>query len=181
MIIKRLGSRPFRLHLGAVTMVLTAGIVLAGSDEAERDRDLAARSAAAHDETSAPPVAATAAPAPTMPALDQIRRVAASNPIADAFAGRSWTPKPAPVKAPPPAPPPPPPVPVAPPLPFVYVGKWVEDGQAAVYYLERGPKVIAAAVGDQLDADYRLDSAAGGELTFVYLPLNARQAIRIGE
>jgi hypothetical protein len=40
--------------------------------------------------------------------------------------------------------------------------------------------VIDARVGDQLDGVYRFESASGGELVFVYLPLNHRETLATG-
>jgi hypothetical protein len=40
--------------------------------------------------------------------------------------------------------------------------------------------VIDARVGDRLDGVYQFESAASGQLVFVYLPLNVRQNLSAG-
>jgi hypothetical protein len=95
------------------------------------------------------------------------------------FAQHSWTViKPVPIPAP--APPPPPPDPTAPPLPYTLVGSVAPAGAQPVFFLSRGDRMISAHVGDKLDGVYQLESAAGGQLVFVYLPLNIRQNIPLG-
>jgi hypothetical protein len=86
-----------------------------------------------------------------------------------------------PVKAaPPPPPPPPPPDPTAPPLPYTFLGSYARDGSSPVFILSRGDRLIETHVGDRLDGVYQLESAAGGQLVFVYLPLNIRQNLAAG-
>jgi hypothetical protein len=86
------------------------------------------------------------------------------------------------VAPPPKAPPPPPPAPEprAPPLPYTLVGSYASQGEAPVFFLKRGDRVIDARVGDKIDGVYQLESAAGGQLVFVYLPLNTHQALAAG-
>jgi hypothetical protein len=86
--------------------------------------------------------------------------------------------EPAPV--PPPAPPPPAPEPTAPPFPYAFVGSYAPTGDQPVYFLARGDSVIDAHVGDRLDGVYQFESAADGQLVFVYLPLNIRQNLAAG-
>jgi hypothetical protein len=74
-----------------------------------------------------------------------------------------------------------PPAPTAPPLPFTYIGRFQEEGQPMVYYLERGADVLVVAAGQQIDNNYRLEAAANGQLQFTYVPLDARQVLSIGE
>jgi hypothetical protein len=49
-----------------------------------------------------------------------------------------------------------------------------------VFFLARGDRVIDARVGDRLDNTYQFESASGGQLVFVYLPLNVRQNLSAG-
>jgi hypothetical protein len=93
------------------------------------------------------------------------------------FAQHSWYVLP---KAPPPAPPPPPPEPTAPPFPYTYIGSFTPEGQPVVFFLSHGDRVIEARVGDRLDGVYQFESAAGGQLVFVYLPLNFRHTLPVG-
>jgi hypothetical protein len=60
------------------------------------------------------------------------------------------------------------------------VGSVAPRGEQPVYYLTRGDRMISARVGDRLDGVYQLESAAGGQLVFVYLPLNIRQNLPLG-
>lgn len=99
------------------------------------------------------------------------------------FAQHSWfVPKPAPPPPPPEPPelPPPPPPPTAPPFPYTFVGNFAPKGDRPVFFLARGDRVIDAHVGDRLDGVYQFESAAGGQLVFVYLPLNIRQNLAAG-
>lgn len=93
------------------------------------------------------------------------------------FAQHSWVVIP---PAPPPAAPPPPPEPVAPPLPFSFLGSYTPEGQPTVYFLGAGDRVIDAHVGDRVEGVYQFESAGGGQLVFVYTPLNTRQFLAGG-
>lgn len=90
----------------------------------------------------------------------------------DLFPAQSWQPPP-----PPPPKPPPPPPPVAPPLPFQYAGRWTEAG-SEVFFLTHGAQLYTLRKGD-MAAQWRLDEVAPGQLTFIYLPLNQRQIMRL--
>jgi hypothetical protein len=102
-------------------------------------------------------------------------RVVAPAYAAALFAEHSWYVPPPPPPPPPPAPAAPPPEPTAPPLPFTFLGSFAPGGDAPVYFLARGDRVIDARVGDKLDGVYRFEDAVAGQLVFVYLPLNIRQ------
>lgn len=82
---------------------------------------------------------------------------------------------------PPPAPalPPPPPPLSAPPLPFVYLGKMVEDG-ATVVFLGKQDNNYSVRAGDTLDKLYRLEKIDDQAITLVYLPLDQQQTLFIG-
>jgi hypothetical protein len=96
---------------------------------------------------------------------------------ASLFAQHSWYVIP---PAPPPAAPAPPPEPTAPPFPYTFIGSYTPEGNPPVFFLSHGDRVIDAHVGDRLDGVYRFESAAGGQLVFVYLPLNIRQTAPVG-
>jgi hypothetical protein len=93
------------------------------------------------------------------------------------FAPHSWyvPPPPRPVAKPPP--PPPPPEPTAPPFPYKFLGSLSPESGPPVFFLSQGDRVIDAHVGDRLAGVYQFESAAGGQLVFVYLPLNVRQTL----
>jgi hypothetical protein len=68
---------------------------------------------------------------------------------------------------------------VAPPLPFNYFGKAVQDGAWEVY-LARGDKTYVVRNSTVIDGAYRVDRIAPPLLTVTYLPLNQVQQINIG-
>ncbi|WP_020653516.1 hypothetical protein [Massilia niastensis] len=96
---------------------------------------------------------------------------AGDNPL---FGRQDWTPPP-----PPPAPPPPPPPPSAPPLPFTYIGKSLQDGNWEVY-LARGDRAYLVRDQAVIDGSYRVDAIKPPVLTLTYLPLNQVQQLNIG-
>jgi len=104
-------------------------------------------------------------------------RVVASTRAAALFAPHSWYVPPPP---PPPVAPPPPPEPTAPPFPYTLIGSFAPEGHPPVFFLAHGDRVIDAHVGDRIDGVYQFESAAGGQLVFVYLPLNIRQNLAAG-
>ncbi|WP_426111104.1 hypothetical protein [Massilia sp. PWRC2] len=91
-----------------------------------------------------------------------------------AFSVQTWTAPP----APPPAPAPPPP-PLAPPLPFVYLGKVLENGAWEVF-LARGSETLIVRTQMVVDGVYRIDAIAPPAMTMTYLPLKQVQQINIG-
>jgi hypothetical protein len=84
-------------------------------------------------------------------------------------------------------PPPPPPVaarmkpepPRAPPLPFRFFGRLVEDGKTVVF-LDRQDEIYAAKVGDTIGGAYRVEEIKSAEVVLTYLPLKQRQTLQIG-
>jgi len=124
--------------------------------------------------TAVPGGQASAYASEARPASD---RVVAPTRSAALFAQHSWYVLP---PAPPPAPPPPPLEPTAPPFPYTFVGSFGPEGDRPVFFLAHGDRVIDARVGDRLDGIYQFESAAGGQLVFVYLPLNIRHTLAAG-
>jgi hypothetical protein len=107
-------------------------------------------------------------------------------PLADPFAATSWAPPPPPVPAATQtaaataaaaaaaaaaAPP------VAPPLPFVYVGRYVE-GTHQIVLLMKGEQLLLVQQGDTIDNLYRLERVAADRIELTYLPLGMRQSVR---
>ena len=90
------------------------------------------------------------------------------------FARQDWTPPP-----PPPAPAPPPPPPSAPPLPFTFIGKSLQDGVWEIY-LARGDRTHLVRENTVIDGMYRVDAIKPPVLTLTYLPLNQVQQLNIG-
>lgn len=123
------------------------------------------------------PVPALSHPSAAAPAphKEEIRLALAR---ADLFPEQTWHVPPPPPPAPPPPPPPPPPM--APPLPFIYMGRWQEAGETT-YYLSRGVTPVSVRAGQVLDGVWQLEPVAGGLLNFTYLPLNQTRSLRIGD
>ena len=72
------------------------------------------------------------------------------------------------------------PSPSAPPLPFTYMGKLMSEGEVAVFLVE-GERNLIVHEGDTIDSLYRVERIAEGDITLLFLPLNERQTIVIGE
>jgi hypothetical protein len=62
----------------------------------------------------------------------------------------------------------------APPLPFRYIGRLRADGKLEVL-LMRGTKVYSAPRGGEIDGEYRIERITESSISFIYLPLLARQ------
>jgi hypothetical protein len=63
----------------------------------------------------------------------------------------------------------------APPLPFRYLGKMVEDGKLSVF-LANGEESITVHAGQRV-GDYRIDKITEAEVRFTYLPLKTKQSL----
>ncbi|MEN9865344.1 MAG: hypothetical protein RL748_934 [Pseudomonadota bacterium] len=74
----------------------------------------------------------------------------------------------------------PPGPPQAPPLPFQYLGRWLQDGEVS-YFLQLNGRNLVLRVGDTVDQTYKLEQASAGTLRFIYLPLNQQQSMAVGE
>lgn len=90
------------------------------------------------------------------------------------FARQDWTPPP-----PRPQPAPPPPPPSAPPLPFTFIGKSLDEGAWEIY-LARGDRTYVVRDKTVIDGTWRVDAIAPPILTLTYLPLNQVQQLNIG-
>jgi hypothetical protein len=94
-------------------------------------------------------------------------------PVADPFARRNFAPAEGASQAagaPAPA--------GAPPLPFAYLGKAIEDGKLEVF-LSRGEQSYSVRAGQKIDGEYRIDKVTQSSVTFTYLPLKTRQTLDI--
>jgi len=173
---RRAGLRLALLVLAVLALLVATGLPGAGSATPLPRRQASPKAAPAKAglaRAQAPP--RTAPPASKKnPASD---RVVPSTHAAALFAQHSWYVLP---PAPPPAPPPPPPAPTAPPLPYTFLGSFAPEGESPVFFLAHGDRVVDARVGDRLDGVYRFESAADGQLVFVYLPLDIRQNLAAG-
>lgn len=169
-----------RRFLLAAALATAAWLALYG-DKAPADgiAEPVARAPARAAERSTPASAAAASREPMILALQArdtlIGGASTDRPARGLFGSQSWTPPP-----PPPPKPPPPPPPTAPPLPFVYLGKKMEDGKWEVY-LSRGERVYIVRMQDVIDGFYRVESIQPPTLTLTYLPLSQTQTLAIGE
>ena len=98
--------------------------------------------------------------------------VASASPDGDPFAARSFNPPPPVQQA---AAPQAPATPEAPPLPFRYLGKLIEDGRTLVF-LANGEESLAVRAGQKV-GEYRIDNLGEHEVVFTYLPLKTRQTL----
>lgn len=73
----------------------------------------------------------------------------------------------------------PPSAPKAPPLPYAYLGKMIEDGKTVIF-LGKQDNNYSVRVGETLEGQYRLDEVNDQTITLVYLPLNEKQVLSIG-
>lgn len=80
--------------------------------------------------------------------------------------------------APPPAAAAAPEKPAAPPLPFTYLGKVIEDGKLEVF-LARGDDSFSVKRGSRIGKEYRVDKVTETAVTFTYLPLKTKQVLDI--
>jgi hypothetical protein len=71
------------------------------------------------------------------------------------------------------------PKPVAPPLPYVYMGKMVDETGLTVF-LTRNDKPYVVHAGDVLDTQYRVESIRPPLMELTYLPLKEKQVLNIG-
>jgi hypothetical protein len=70
--------------------------------------------------------------------------------------------------------------PEAPPLPFTYAGKLIEDGKYTVFLLAGGQS-FAVHAGDVIESVWRLKAFNPPKIIFVYMPLKLEVAMDIGE
>ena len=104
--------------------------------------------------------------------LDRLGKRVAPAPAGDPFQSQSWDPpveKTARRNLPPPRP-------EAPPIPFAYMGKMVDDATTIVF-LRRQDRNYIVRAGDTIDGTYRVEKVGDDALELVYLPLGARQAL----
>ncbi|AOX99682.1 hypothetical protein BJP62_03955 [Jeongeupia sp. USM3] len=73
----------------------------------------------------------------------------------------------------------PPLAPQAPPLPFRFLGRLVEEGKVTIF-LQNKEQSVVVRVGDTIDEQYKVESLDDGILTLRYLPLNQVQTLDVG-
>jgi hypothetical protein len=102
--------------------------------------------------------------------LAKLERAEAGLPEADPFAQRSFAPQAPAREAAAPQPP------AAPPLPFQYIGKVIENGKLEVY-VTHGEELLSLARGQKIGGEYRVDKVTASSVTFTYLPLKMKQTL----
>ncbi|WP_332852910.1 hypothetical protein [Duganella sp. S19_KUP01_CR8] len=136
------------------------------------------------------PVAAATPPASAAPPADngidlQIHPRVADDEMGNVFAKQSWAPE-TPKKimmdqaqaqqtaqqsnapAGPPA------------LPFQFMGRFTDEGKT-VYFLQIDGQNVVARPGEKVNDSYLLDSISGDTMNFIYLPLNQKQTLVVGD
>ncbi|MDD4880630.1 MAG: hypothetical protein PHR30_06340 [Gallionellaceae bacterium] len=99
-------------------------------------------------------------------------------PTINLFSAKSWYVPPPPPPPPKPLPPPPP---MAPPLPFAFMGQYLEPGGHQVIFLVKGDRLYTTSPGEVIDGTYRVEGIQSGQLGLTYLPLNIKQTMFVGE
>ncbi|MDT3708217.1 MAG: hypothetical protein ROZ09_15470 [Thiobacillus sp.] len=168
-------------HQRVLVAVAAAAIFLAASNEGQQ-----AETRQAH--ASAPPTPEPALQPQPAPALRvELERLArpdakadAETKVGSAFSVTSWYVPPPPPSPPPPRKPTPPPPPTAPPMPYSYLGRYVEDGKQVIL-LVRSERIYTVSEGEVLENTYRVERLMRGWLEMTYLPLNIKQTIGTGE
>jgi hypothetical protein len=161
------------VYVVAAVLTLVAMRWAGGQDRAAPE---AARSERpAHEAARAEPALVAAAPELN---LEKLARREHDAPGGDLFKPSSWQAI-AQEEARKSAPPPPPPKPQAPPLPFKFLGKLVEDERTLVF-LVRDDRNFIVKAGDTIEGAYRVDEIADAAMTFTYLPLKQQQSLALG-
>jgi hypothetical protein len=150
----------------ALTAVRWAG----GQDRAEPRATVAYQAERSERPAREGSATGNAEAAPTV-RLDQLERRAAAAPAGDPFQARSWEPELVVVRSNLPPPPP-----QAPPLPFTYFGKLVDDEKTTVF-LARLDRNYIVRLGDTLDGTYRVASIEEDGVALTYLPLGITQTL----
>ena len=69
--------------------------------------------------------------------------------------------------------------PVAPPLPFSYMGKIIENGKLTIF-LTRDDKTYAISAGETIDHQYMVNAITSQRIDFTYIPLGQKQTMMTG-
>ena len=67
-----------------------------------------------------------------------------------------------------------------PPLPFQFMGRFTDEGKTA-YFLQIDGQNVVARPGEKINDSYLLDSVSGDTMNFIYLPLNQKQSLVVGD
>ncbi len=172
----KMGSRQRWVILALLMGLTLAAVVWVGQDE---DQPVAVQPKKNHVATKAHGVRMAAVKkdegSSNILNMEKLQRTPMAESDNELFAAKSWYVPP----PPPPTKPISPPPPTAPPLPFVYMGKLIEDGQQVVF-LSKQERNYVVKRGDTLDNTYRVDEINGRVMNLTYLPMNIKQTLMIG-
>lgn len=158
------------LILGPLLLATLAAVALVEDDDpatpAPRERRVAAQAGDRSREVQ-PESPLALADFLNLPDADE---ASDENEQSDPFRIKSW------VVTPPPAPPP---APTAPPLPFKYLGRILDEGRYTVF-LSQENKYLIAREGDRIGNDYRVESITENRMTVLYEPLKQVQELVMG-
>jgi hypothetical protein len=107
--------------------------------------------------------------------IDQLSRQKVALPESDPFVAK-LPPSPSPKIA---TTPPPPPVPMAPPFPYTFMGRMVENDTTTLF-LTKQDQSYSVKLNGVLENNYRVDKIDNDQVIFTYLPLNTQQVMYIG-
>ncbi|GJJ01288.1 hypothetical protein RugamoR64_18260 [Duganella rhizosphaerae] len=65
-------------------------------------------------------------------------------------------------------------------LPFQFMGRFTDEGKTA-YFLQIDGQNVVARPGEKVNDSYLLDSVSGNTMNFIYLPLNQKQTLVVGD
>ena len=65
-------------------------------------------------------------------------------------------------------------------LPFQFMGRFTDEGKTA-YFLQIDGQNVVARPGEKVNDSYLLDNVSGNTMNFVYLPLNQKQTLVVGD
>lgn len=162
------------LLLGGLLVASLAAALWVGSEDDSPEAETPRR-ARQNDRAGAPTLAAAeqpagiagAEPAERPETEDESGDDEAAAARIDPFRSKSWYIAP---------PPPPPPKPTAPPLPFRFLGRLVEDGETRIF-LAQNNQNLSARVGDVINGTYSVEAIGDNGVQFIYLPLKETQVL----
>lgn len=159
-------------------LILLLGLTLSAMawvSQHDESATAVAEAHAAQPEKVAQPEKKAQGPAaePAILKLEKLQREPAEDTATNLFAAKSWYVPPPPPKLLPPPPP------SAPPLPFAYMGKLIDDGQMTVF-LTKQDRNYVVKTGDTIDGTYKVEEVSARMMTLTYLPLKIKQTLMIG-
>lgn len=172
MALRPLSPRQRQIALGSALVLTLALVAWVGQEAGEEDAPAVEAPRPAGSRPPGPQAGGGTPPADTAPGLRPGRPAAAGEPgeIKDLFAGQTWERPPPPAEAAPPE---------APPLPFTYLGRLVDQGQVTVYLAEED-RNLAVRQGDVINGTYRVKRISPSAVTFIYIPMNTQQTLELG-